>query len=299
MLRPLSLSFERSLAARSPENALTEVRRTFAGLQEQMATGRRVNRPSDDPTAFEQARTWEAHAERLDGHLRAVSAARLWTSHTAEALDGLVELTMTAHEHGVRGRNDSLSDADREALALRIDSLLEEAVDRLNGQVEGEYLFAGNQTGTEPFAADGTPNAGDFSGLRVRRIGPGVDLAVNVPGDRVQHLGNGQTATGALRALADALRGSGDFETALADVAAARDHFIALAVENGEVRLRLDEAEAQLDAAALLAERHRADLEDTDLFAAASEAQRAQSQLEATLQTIAAIRQRSLLDYLR
>src|SRR5690606_5744346 len=185
MLRPLSLSFERSLAARSPENALTEVRRTFAGLQEQMATGRRVNRPSDDPTAFEQARTWEAHAERLDGHLRAVSAARLWTSHTAEALDGLVELTMTAHEHGVRGRNDSLSDADREALALRIDSLLEEAVDRLNGQVEGEYLFAGNQTGTEPFAADGTPNAGDFSGLRVRRIGPGVDLAVNVPGDRV------------------------------------------------------------------------------------------------------------------
>ena len=242
MMRPLSLSLERSLAASTPDRAVYRLRSTLAGLQEQAATGLRVNRPSDDPLAFEQARHWEALVVRLDQHLRAVGTARVWVDHTAVALDGLAELATTAYEEGIQGLNDTLSDEDRAALADHIDSLTEEMVDRLNTQVSGEYIFGGNLTNQPPFADDGTPTGGDVSGLRTRRIGPGVDLQLNIPGDRVQDLGGGQTAIAAMRTLADALRGTGDLEAAVADVTAARDHFITLGTEIGEVGNRLSDA---------------------------------------------------------
>ena len=299
MMRPLSLSLERSLAASTPDRAVYRLRSTLAGLQEQAATGLRVNRPSDDPLAFEQARHWEALGVRLDQHLRAVGTARVWVDHTAVALDGLAELATTAYEEGIQGLNDTLSDEDRAALADHIDSLTEEMVDRLNTQVSGEYIFGGNLTNQPPFADDGTPTGGDVSGLRTRRIGPGVDLQLNIPGDRVQDLGGGQTAIAAMRTLADALRGTGDLEAAVADVTAARDHFITLGTEIGEVGNRLSDAELQLNDTKLQAERRRSELEDADLFDVASGLQRTQGQLEAALQTIATLRQRSLLDYLR
>ncbi|NNF58623.1 MAG: flagellar hook-associated protein 3 [Rhodothermaceae bacterium] len=299
MMRPLSLSLERSLAASTPDRAVYRLRSTLAGLQEQAATGLRVNRPSDDPLAFEQARHWEALGVRLDQHLRAVGAARVWVDHTAVALDGLAELATTAYEEGLQGLNDTLSDEDRAALADHIDALTEEMIDRLNTQVSGEYIFGGNRTDQPPFADDGTATGGDVSGARVRRIGPGVDLQINMPGDRVQDLGGGQTAIGAMRALADALRGTGDLEAAVAEVTAARDHFIALGSEVGEVGSRLSAAELQLNDTKLQAERRRSELEDADLFDVASGLQRTQGQLEAALQTIATLRQRSLLDYLR
>lgn len=299
MLRPLSLSLERSLAARSPETAVGGLRRTLAGLQEQMATGRRVNRPSDDPIAFEKARSWEAHGARLESHQRAVGTARVWVDHTASALDDLSEFAVTAYESGIRGLNAALSDSDREALATKIDALTAQSIDRLNSRVGEEYLFAGNRTQEAPFAPDGSPSGGDVSGLRVRRIGPDVTLAINVPGDRVNDLGGGQTAIGALQSLAAALRGTGDPQAALAAVQDARDHFVALGAEVGEVGVRLTDADLQLEDAAVLASQRRSDLEDADLYQVAVDLQRTQGHFEAALQTLAAAKQRTLLDYLR
>lgn len=302
--RPLALSLERGLAARTPDRAVRALQSRLAGLQEQATTGLRVNRPSDDPTSFERARYFEAQSGRIDGHLRTVGAARLWVDETGAALSDLADYAATAQTLGVQGRNDALGADEREALAKRVESLLAQSVDRLNAEVDGESLFAGNRTDQRPFNADGTPASGalaDYGGARVRRVGPTTDLALNVTGERVQTLADGTAPTDALRALADALRANDGaaIETALGGVTEARDHFIELESESGEVSARLSEAEAQLADADVRAQARRSELEDADLFEVASGLQTTQGHLEAALRTVASVRQRSLLDYLR
>lgn len=305
-MRPLSLSLslERGLASRTPGRAIGGLQRELSQLQEQATTGRRIVRASDDPGAFERARYFEAESGRIDGHLRSVEAARLWVDETAAALSDLSDFAATAQEIGVQGRNDALGADERAALAKRVDSLLAQSVDRLNAEVDGEALFAGNRTGASPFNADGTPSTGDladFAGARTRRIGPGIDLAVNVAGDRVQTLPDGGLATDSLRALADALRADDGaaISAALEGVTATRDHFIALEGEHGETSYRLTSAEEQLGAAQIRSEARRSELEDADLYEVASGLQRVQGQLEAAYKTVASVQQRSLLDYLR
>ena len=299
-MRPLSFALERGLASRTPTQAVRGLQRELSQLQEQATTGRRVVRPSDDPGAFERARYFEAESGRIEGHLRSVGAARLWVDETAAALSDLSDFAASAQEIGVQGRNDTLGADERAALATRVDTLLAQSVDRLNAEVDGEALFAGNRTGQAPFNDDGTPSTGDladFGGERVRRIGPGVDLAVNVTGERVQTLPGGGLATDALRALSDALRANdGDAITAaLEGVTEARDHFLALEGEHGETSARLTAAEEQLGSAQIRSEARRSELEDADLYEVATGLQRVQGHLEAALKTVASVQQLSLI----
>lgn len=302
-MRPLVPSFERSLASRTPTRAATKLQRELAVLQEQAATGLRVVRPSDDPTSFERARYFEAQSGRIDTHLRTIGASRLWVDETAAALSDLTEFAVTAQEIGVQGRNDSTGAEARATLAGRVDALLAKSTDRLNAKIDGEYLFAGSRSTTQPFNDDGTPASGtlsDFAGDRTRRIGPNVDVALNVSGEAVQTVPSGGLATDALQTLAAALRADDGaaIEAALAGIEEARDHFLGLESSHSEVAARLTEAEVQLTDADLRARSRQSELEDANLYEVATGLQRTQSHLEATLKTIASTSQRSLLDYL-
>ena len=173
-------------------------------------------------------------------------------------------------------------------------------MDRLNARAGDEYLFGGHRTTEAPFNPDGTPTAPNLGGERRYRVGPSLELTANVAGDRVQDLGGGQTAVGALQALTAALRADGPIPPeALDAVAAARDHFTELGAEVGTTLNRLDTAEGYLDATTFDLERRRSDIQDADYYEVATALQQAQVQLEATLRTSASNQQRTLLDYLR
>ncbi|HLA63970.1 MAG TPA: flagellin [Rhodothermales bacterium] len=300
MTRPLSSAFTRALASDVPTRTLAEARARAATFQAQVSTGRRVFRASDDPTAFAGARRLDAAEGRLDSYGEAVGAARFWASRTADELDGMAELMATANDLGVQGGNDTLDATGRESVAARIDDLAEALIGRLNSKAEGEYLFGGHRTNQAPFDATGAPTTPSLAGDRRYRIGPDLDLAVNVDGDRVQTLSGGTSAVDALRALAAAVRTGGAAATAaLAPIAEGRDHFLALGAEAGSRLNRLDDADAQLEASALDLSRRRSDFQDADYYEAATSLAQANLQLDATLQMLASDQQRTLLDYLR
>ncbi len=297
---------EQSLYAARAGTEVPALRRDLAALQEQLITGRRVNRPSDDPSAFAQARMLDS----LDGQYaqfgRTVDSSRLWVNRTADQLDTLTDRFAEAHEEGLRALNGTLNDGDREAVADRVEALLEEVIDGLNARADGEYLFAGNRTTTAPFDADGAPT-GDLGGARTRQIGPNTTLAINVSGERVLDTGEGHTIVESLQNLVAALRpGVPDgplppvsLEDAAEQVAVARDHLIDLGAEVGATARRLGHAELSLQNASIETQRHRSTLEDADYFETVSAFQQTQTTLEAALATTASIAQTTLLDYLR
>ena len=298
----INLSRERSLSTAASERALQMVRRDLARFQEQMSTGLRVNRASDDAPAFIEARQMEKLSNRYGQYLRSIDAAQSWVDHSQDALDDIADRISEAYERGIRVNSNVFDTDDREAEATRIESIMAEVVDQLNSKEGDEYLFAGSRTTAEPFevVAGVVVYNGNSTG-RTRQIGDNQRLDINIPGDSIHDTGAGFTITESLQDLADAMR-SGDpaqMETALERVATSRNHVLDRGAEAGSIANRLDLAATQLRDATFRVESRRSELEDVDMIAVIFEYQRAQTGFQAALKVTASVLQTSLLDYLR
>ena len=298
----INLSRERSLSTAASERALQMVRRDLARVQEQMSTGLRVNRASDDAPAFIEARQMEKLSNRYAQYLRSIGSTQSWVDHTQDALDGIADRIAEAYERGIRANSHVFDADDREAEASRVEAIIAEVVDQLNSRDGDEYIFAGSRTTAQPFdVVAGVVVYNGNSAGRTRQIGDKQRLDVNISGDSIHDTGAGFTITESLQGLADAIR-SGDpalMETALEEVAASRNRVLERGAEAGGIANRLDLAATQLREATFRFESRRSELEDIDMVAAIVEYQRAQTGFQAALKVTASVLQTSLLDYLR
>ncbi len=301
MIHPRTHSLYRS----GTEGALPAAHRDVARLAEMLATGKRVNRASDDAPAYARARSLDALSLRHDAYTRGAENGMDWLNHTQSALGSLSNLFSDAYESGIRGINDTMSADDREVVARHLETLIQASLDDLNTQVGDEYLFAGTATvlpgTTKPFEITALgPVYNGNGGERQRQIGPSATVPSNLPGSMLQTTPGGVSVLGSLQELADALRGIGPLtpSDALAQVQQARDHIVNMGAEAGERARRLDLALEQIREARLPIEAERSRAEDTDFLAATGEFQDAQTRLQAALKVTAAIKQTSLLDYL-
>jgi len=165
--------------------------------QQQVATGKRIVDPADDP----------AGATRAMGLEREIAAANQYQSNANLAYDRLAmeedvlgnvsNLLQRVAERALQGNNDSLGADDRKLIAVELREQLGELVDLANSRsATGEYLFGGFSETTQPFTrnADGVVTYQGDQGQRRMHIGPGVDVAVNDSGAEVFQLvrsGNG------------------------------------------------------------------------------------------------------------
>ena len=297
------------------------LQRDISRLREQISSGKRINRPSDDPTSFATAERMKTLGNQLARREESIASARTFVDRTQQELDGLADLFTKAREDGVRAADDTRSADDRAAIANELRSIKGEVVDRMNSTQDGEYIFAGNRTDTQPFGADGSANDAApingsldaLDGDRTRPIGKNQDLTVNVDGKALAQYdttagGDPETITGALDNLikavdpADNSPPSGppdpDISTALGEVEDALDHVISKGSEAGAIGRRLSTAQEQVEAASLEANERRSDAEDTDLATAISELQQRQTQLQAAFQATSSSQQTSLVNFL-
>ena len=294
------------------------LQRDISRLREQVSSGTRINRPSDDPNGFAVADRMETLGNQLARRKEAVESARPFVDRTQQELDGLADLFTRAREKGVQAADDTRSDGDRAAIAQELRSIKDEVVDRMNSTQGGEYIFAGNRTDKKPFTETGEPNYTDgagnpdyapIDGDRTRPIGKNQDLTINIDGKALAQYGttpsgNPKTITNALDDLITAVdpvdnTGSDpDIRPALGEVEDALDHVISKGSEAGTIGRRLSTAQEQIEAASLDAKARQSDAEDTDMATALSELQQKQTQLQAALQATASSQQTSLIDFL-
>ncbi len=295
MPRPIQTALTRAVAHGTADRTLTRVRAQSDKLNGQLATGFRVQQPSDDPAGYARAKDLGRLQDRLTQYNRGIDAAQLWTDRTQTELDALAELFTGAYESGLRAANGVL---DGEALARDVESARRETIARLNTTSGGEYLFAGNQTATAPIDAAGAVAPADFSGVRQREVAPGITLDINTVGALEV---DGASAPDRLQALADAIR-SGDqtaMRDALGSVQAGIDHYGRLGGQSGSVSRQLASARSANEAQDMVVGEHRAAIEEIDLAEVLSANQRQQTALEAALRATATSVQTSILNYLQ
>lgn len=301
-LNHINLARERSLATDFADRSLKSRRLEIARLQEQVTTGYRVNRPSDDATAYAEARRMDVLIDRYAQYDRSIGSARAWVDATQTALDDLTDLMAEAYERGVQAQSDALSGEDKDIIAGRLDVVLDQVFERLNTQHAGEHIFAGTRSTEPAFSRTGATVTyeGNTDG-RTRAIGPGMTLDINIHGADLVTTGAGYTITEALQGLIDAVRSDDpdQITTSLDQVITARDHVIAKSGAAGNLGERLTVAEEQLRTADRTAQARRSEAQDADLAEVLVDFQKEQTHLQAALQVTASVLQTSLLDYLR
>lgn len=163
---------------------------TFARLarsQQQIASGRRILRPSDDPAGAARVLNLQRHREATRALLDTALAARPLLEGAASHLQESSELLARGRELALQGLNGTLSAADRESLAAEVEFLREQLLSQANANVAGRYLFGGTETGAAPWEELDTGTSsrvvygGSLSEPRVP-LGNGLELAVHVNG---------------------------------------------------------------------------------------------------------------------
>lgn len=262
-------------------------------LSEQIATGQRVNRPSDDPAGAAVLVRSLSVLDAFDADRRAASFARGFLGVEDALLDDAGFILDRARELATQHANGLFGDGERAAAAEEVHALLDAVVAIGNSELGGRRLFSGGESvgGAAPFVDPddpgfdpGNPYVGASRGLEVE-IGGGELVRVTTPGDQV--FGG---AIAALADLEDRLRAGTSTADALPLLEAAAT---ALHTERASVGTRLgrvDARDGQIDDAELVVDQTVAATRGADLVSLVTEL----AQLQAQLQVAAAASQRVL-----
>jgi flagellar hook-associated protein 3 FlgL len=139
-------------------SAATTRSQTEVGTASQQAsTGMRVDKPSDDPSAWLAARRANLKKALTEGASAAVQASRERLDETDGALAAIGDAVSQVRALAVQGSSDSYNATTRAELGLQVRALFQTALAAANTKsADGEYLFAGSASLTEPFDATGT-----------------------------------------------------------------------------------------------------------------------------------------------
>ena len=152
-----------------------------ADLAGQVSSGRRVERPSDDPVAWAHARRLELRKTVSEGRGVGVALGRDQLEETDRALGAIGGVLAQARELAVQAATANYNATDRAAMGQVITGMFQTARAAANTRTtSGEYLLAGMKSGTEPFDAAGAYQ-GD-SATRALESGEGPLDVATVPG---------------------------------------------------------------------------------------------------------------------
>lgn len=187
----------------SVSNILTK-QTELARLQAQIATGKRILSPSDDPAASAQVLDIENVTSQTDQYQRNADmvTSRLQLEETT--VSSASEVLVRARELALQGRSGQFSNQDRSSLAVEVRQLLNQMMSLANTRDgNGEYLFSGFQGKSQPFALNSSTGNVDYNGdqgARVVNVSPTNAVADSDPGSEVFMMirnGNGTFATSA------------------------------------------------------------------------------------------------------
>lgn len=120
--------------------------------QEQIATGKRINRPSDDPEgAARVLRLREVIADN-SRFLENIEDGQHWLTVTEAALADSVEILAQLRSKVVQAQNDTLSADERREMAKWAADYLQQLVQVASRREQGKYVFGGTQSATAPYA---------------------------------------------------------------------------------------------------------------------------------------------------
>jgi len=284
-------------------NSLRNVSKSYDRLgvyQEQLSTGKKIQRPSDDPVVAMKGMYYRTSLTEIEQYQRNLSEVYTWMDNSESALDHTTQVLQRVRELVVQGKNGTLTPEDQQAIAREIEQLKSDLVQTANTKVAGKYIFNGTNIAQAPVTEQTSPtaplvnnNTDDFT----VEVSKGIKLKANINPNNVFS----QQLFDTLQQIENTLKGTsaGNLDNLLKDLDNHMNSVLAERAELGARVNRLELIEQRLSTQQVIAQQMISDNEDADIEKVITDLKTQESVHRAALAVGARIIQPTLVDFLR
>ncbi|MGH7176472.1 MAG: flagellin hook IN motif-containing protein [Tepidisphaeraceae bacterium] len=153
---PLQLSrVSNQLRMNVATQQLARTQQSLLTAQNELASGKRLNSPSDDPGASAIAQQLRKTLEQREGFAENLRQASSQLSEVDSTLSDLTDLIQQAQTIASANVGSDVTPEQRESAAAVVKSIYARALSIANRQFEGAYLFGGQRATELPFVEEG------------------------------------------------------------------------------------------------------------------------------------------------
>jgi flagellar hook-associated protein 3 FlgL len=179
---------ERNIATRTLDNLQLSLQ-SLADVQNQMSSGKTINKPSDDPTGAVMSMQYRADIQRTTQYSRNSDDALGWLGMADKTIGSVGDSIQQVRDLVLSGATATSDPTARKALAEQIKTIKQTLVGLGNTSYNNRPIFAGtaNPQGQTP-ALDNYDAAGNYNGNNApvyRTIGNGATVQVNFDGPSI------------------------------------------------------------------------------------------------------------------
>lgn len=270
-------------------------REQMVRTQENITTGKRVNRPSDDPAGIGSILSHRTTISSLDQYKENISKAKLHINTVDDVLGMVSDLLRDAKEIAY-----DTDPAMRAEMAEQVAAIREQVLQMANYQIDGKYLFSGDASRTEPYNSTTWLYNGD-TGTKDTIVGDNMQIAITADGSSIFGP-DGANVFDILNDLESALTAlpvvPTDITDQISNMDGAIDRITTVRARNAGVYQRLEATENHYNYFKVNVQDMLSNAEDADIAEAIVNFQVQKTTYESTLASSSMIIQKSLIDFL-
>jgi flagellar hook-associated protein 3 FlgL len=270
-------------------------------LQEQLSSGMKFNRPSDDPVAASRAMFYRSSLIENEQYQRNVGQAQSWLELSDKSLEEAGTILQRVRELAVASGNGGLGADSLQAMAEEIAEIKDHLGNVANQTVGGRYIFAGTDTLTPPYDAAAGKFTNTNSSEILLEVNKGIRLPINVVGQTVFNKAgsDGQNVFDLLQSVVDDLNNGTPVNGKLGNIDEQIDNLLAERATVGARVNRIELVQGRLQNEELNVTKLLSDNEDADVAQVITELKMQENVHRAALGAGSRIIQPTLLDFLR
>jgi flagellar hook-associated protein 3 FlgL len=171
---------------------VNNLRRQTQGMlqrQEQIATQKRINRPSDDPAGMGRVLAGRSSLAAIDQYMGNIQQGRTRLEYTEQTLEFVDELVQQARRIAEEKSAGGATADERSFAAEQVKEIYGQVLQVANSKFGDRYMFSGYRSDTAPFGRDGDYNVtyfGDAGSFKVP-IADGVAVDIDADGRNYFH----------------------------------------------------------------------------------------------------------------
>lgn len=266
--------------------------------QQQVDSGKKISRPSDDPVAATMGMQYRTHIHHIDQYKNNLSTAYQWMDSADDALDDGTQVLQRVNELLVEASNGTYEEDERGDFGKEIGQLKAQMVAVANTKVSGKYIFNGTDTAEQPVDLSEDLQVSDNQQEVNIKVNDGVKMAVNVNPTHVFSQELFEDFSDFEDKLADGAS-SDELDGDLTKIQGHLDAFNSERAALGARYNRVEMAEDRLSSQNQIATKGLSDHEDVDIAEAITNLQRQELVHQAALAAGSRIMQPTLMDFLR
>jgi flagellar hook-associated protein 3 FlgL len=152
--------------------------------QEQVASQKRINRPSDDPIGIGRVLNGRSLLAAIGQYMENIAQGKTRIEMTDQTLAMAGDLVRQARRTAEEKSGEGISAAERELAAGHIKEIYDQIMQLANSKHAGRSMFGGHRIDAPPFTRDADYNAaydGDGGGFRIP-VAEQVEVAIDADG---------------------------------------------------------------------------------------------------------------------